>query len=120
VDSNPEREVLKHRNPTVVTPLVSCIAKTLFERTLSVAGQLERDDIEEDAAAANDVGADYTHHGDPDSIKWLEPANVDGYYQSVDMDGVVYSVSFGFFISLHGDLFFQGWRNGHGSPWPGH
>lgn len=95
MDVNPEHEVLKHRNPTVVTPLVSCIAKTLFERTLSVAGQLEKDDIENDVAS--DIGVDYMHHDDPDSIEWVEPADVDGYYLSVDMDGVVYSVSFKFY-----------------------
>lgn len=92
VSNNPEREVLKHRNPTVVTPIVSCIAKTLFERTLRVAGQLEKDDIEDDAAS--DVGADRIHHEDPHSIEWLDSTDIDGYYLSVSMDGVVYSVSF--------------------------
>jgi DNA (cytosine-5)-methyltransferase 1 len=91
--SNPEVEVLKHRNPTVVTPLVSNIAAMLFERTLRVAGQLEHDDIEDDAASDID---DFMHHDDPESIDWLEPAEAAGYYKSVDMDGVTYSVCFGF------------------------
>jgi DNA (cytosine-5)-methyltransferase 1 len=87
---NLEAEVLKHRNPTVVTPLVSSIAATLFERTLRVAGQLEHDDIQDDAS---DFDA-FMHHDDPESIEWSEPAEVEGYYESVEMDGVKYSVSF--------------------------
>jgi DNA (cytosine-5)-methyltransferase 1 len=87
--NNPEAEVLKHRNPTVVTPLVSTIAAMLFERTLRVAGQLERDDTEDDA---DDSFDDFMHHDDPESIEWLEPAGAEGYYDSVDMDGVIYSV----------------------------
>jgi DNA (cytosine-5)-methyltransferase 1 len=86
--SNPEAEVLKHRNPTVVTPLVSNIAAMLFERTLRVAGQLEHDDAETDTGDFDD----FMHHDDPESIEWLEPAEVEGYYESVNMDGVMYSV----------------------------
>jgi DNA (cytosine-5)-methyltransferase 1 len=87
--SNPEAEVLKHRNPTVVTPLVSNIAAMLFERALRVAGQLEHDDIEDDTASDID---DFMHHDNPEFIEWLEPAEAEGYYESVDMDGVTYSV----------------------------
>ena len=83
--------MLKHRNATVVTPLVSIIAAMLFERTLRVAGQLEQNSVEDDAT--DDVD-DFMHRDDPDSIEWLEPAEVEGYYQSVDMDGVTYSVSY--------------------------
>jgi DNA (cytosine-5)-methyltransferase 1 len=89
--SNPEAEVLKHRNPTVVTPLVSSIAAMLFKRTLLVAGQLEQDDAEDDAASDFDG---FMHHDDPESIEWLQPTEVEGYYESVDMDGVKYSVRF--------------------------
>jgi DNA (cytosine-5)-methyltransferase 1 len=83
--------VLKHRNPTVVTPLVSSIAAMLFKRTLLVAGQLEQDDAEDDAASDFDG---FMHHDDPESIEWLQPTEVEGYYESVDMDGVKYSVRF--------------------------
>jgi len=118
VSTNPEREVLKHRNPTVVTPLVACIAKTLFERTLSVAGQLQKDDVEDDVAS--DVGIDYMHHDDPESMVWLEPTRVEGYYQSIDMDGVIYSVSLRCFSMSTRNSFFKGWRDCHGSSWPRH
>lgn len=83
--------MLKHRNPTVVTPLVADIAKMLFERTLSVAGQLEKDD--EEVPLAKEVFIESAHHGDPDYIEWLESDEVAGYYKSVEMDGVTYSVS---------------------------
>jgi DNA (cytosine-5)-methyltransferase 1 len=107
MSSNPEAEVLKHRNPTVVTPLVSNIAGMLFERTLRVAGQLEYDSVDHDEPSDFD---DFMHHGDPESIAWLEPAEAEGYYQSVDMDGVTYSVGL---LSVHilrcKGLLFQGW-----------
>ena len=89
--SNPEREVLQHRNDTVVTPFVGRIAATVFDRVLSVAGQLEADPTIEDSAV-HFVEA-LEHHNDPESIEWLGPASVDGLYQSVEMDGVIYSVS---------------------------
>jgi len=72
-----------------VTPLVSNIAATLFKHTLRVAGQLEHDDIENDASSDLD---EIMHHDDPEVIEWLDPAEVDGYYESVDMDGMIYSV----------------------------
>ena len=89
--SNPEREVLQHRNNTVVTPLVGRIAATVFDRVLSVAGQLEADPTIEDSAVH--FVEELEHHNDPESIEWLEPTSVDGLYQSVKMDGVIYSVS---------------------------
>lgn len=87
---NPESEVLKHRNPTVVTPLVQNIAKALFDRTLSVAGQLEKD-LEEDIL--DELDDNIFHHTDPDDIEWLAPSIVEGYYDSVKLDDVIYSVS---------------------------
>jgi hypothetical protein len=86
---NPEAEVLKHRNPTVVTPLVSNIAVMFFKHTLRVAGQLDSDDADDDATGDFD---NFIHHDDPESIVWMEPAEVKGYYESVDMDGKRYSV----------------------------
>lgn len=88
--SNPEKEVLQHRNDTVVTPLVGRVAATFFDRVLSVAGQLEADPTTEDSAAH--LVEALEHHSDPESIEWLESASVDGFYQSVEMDGVTYSV----------------------------
>ena len=77
-----------------MTPLVSNIAATLFKHTLRVAGQLENDDIEDDSSSDLD---EIMHHDDPEAIEWLDPAEVDGYYESVDMDGMIYSVGhFGF------------------------
>jgi DNA (cytosine-5)-methyltransferase 1 len=80
----------------VVTPLVSNIAVTLFKHTLRVAGQLEHDDIEDDASSDLD---EIMHHDDPEVIEWLDPAEVDGYYESVDMDGMIYSVSYFVFFN---------------------
>lgn len=89
--SNPETEVLQHRNNTVVTPLVGRIAATVFDRVLSVAGQLEAGPKTEDSAVHLIEALE--HHNDPESIEWLEPTSINGSYQSVMMDGVIYSVS---------------------------
>lgn len=89
--SNPEHAVLQHRNETVVTPLVGRIAATVFDRVLSVAGQLQADPTVEDSAA-HFVEA-LEHHSDPDTVEWTEETSIDGLYQSVKLDGVKYSVN---------------------------
>ena len=89
---NKEKEVLKHRNSTVVTPVVAHIAKNLFERPLVIAGSLTFDDMDDHVAAEMDnIRA---HRSDPKSMEWgdedpMEP----GYYSCVTMDGVTYWAS---------------------------
>jgi DNA (cytosine-5)-methyltransferase 1 len=91
--ANQEKDVLQHRNLTVVTPRVGRIAQRLFEQTLKVAGNLpiEDDAVEDGLTRAIDEAR--AHHLNPLSMKWLENSNHKGYYKSVVMDGVVYTVS---------------------------
>jgi DNA (cytosine-5)-methyltransferase 1 len=83
-----EKDVLRHKNQTVVTTRVGRIAKHLFELTLRIAGQEDIDDVALTRAIRN-VKA---HHADPTSIVWLNAAATDGYFNSVLVDGVVYKV----------------------------
>ncbi|RDB21087.1 DNA (cytosine-5)-methyltransferase 1A [Hypsizygus marmoreus] len=88
---NKEKEVLKHRNVTVVTPIVSQIAKNLFKGSLEVAGVSNFEDMDENVAAQIDnVQA---HHADPKNMIWGDGEPEGGmYYASVIMDGVTYCV----------------------------
>jgi DNA (cytosine-5)-methyltransferase 1 len=86
-----EKEVLRHRNETVVTPVVARIAKSLFERALEVAGQSRFDEIDDDVAM--EIDDVQTHHSDPKNMQWGERVFEDKFYDTVIMDGVVYSVS---------------------------
>lgn len=93
--SNMEREVLKHRNETVVTPIVKRIAKHLFTRHLDVAGEKPIEEIEE--GLATEIDEIQAHHLDPKSMVWgdLVFKDEDGisYYGDITMDEVTYSVS---------------------------
>lgn len=123
---NVEREVLKHRNETVVTPIVARIAKSLFERALEVAGQSRFDEIDDDVAMEiDDVQA---HHLNPKNMQWGEREFEDKSYDTVIMDGVTYSVRILFlFINVKGLILtgvfclkccLQGWRSRYGQPGP--
>jgi len=57
------------------------------------------------------------HHDDPESIEWLEPAEVEGYYESVEMDGVKYSVSFDLLLHQSKVSTCIDWRRGNGDAW---
>ncbi|KAG2133739.1 S-adenosyl-L-methionine-dependent methyltransferase [Suillus clintonianus] len=88
--NNIEKEVLKHRNKTVTTPVVGRVAQRLFEN-IKIAGQLvdEGKDISDDTPRHPSK----IHAANPNSVEWLDA--VDGYtdfYNSVRVDGVKYSV----------------------------
>ncbi|EGO21115.1 hypothetical protein SERLADRAFT_417509 [Serpula lacrymans var. lacrymans S7.9] len=89
---NIEMDVLKHRNQTVVTPVVASISQQLFERVLKIAGKsLAEDHMEEDEPSPAHH-APFIHAANPSSIQWLEQANHPGYFTSVLIDGRQYSV----------------------------
>jgi DNA (cytosine-5)-methyltransferase 1 len=91
--SDLERDVLRHKNQTVVTPRVGRIAQGLFELTLRVAGQSSADDNDgNDDDLVQAINQAKIHHQDPVSVQWVEPADSAGHYNSVVMDEVVYSV----------------------------
>jgi len=85
-----EKEVLKHRNKTVTTPVVGRVAQRLFENIM-VSGQ----------SPDQDMGSDDTPHhlsiihaANPNSVRWLDPVHDHpGFYRSVVVDGAKYSVS---------------------------
>lgn len=87
--ANKEKEVLKHRNSTVVTPVLAHIASDLFKRPLVIAGSPAFDNVDGHVAAEiNNIRA---HHSDPKSMAWGIEDEL-GYYSSVTMDGVTYWV----------------------------
>jgi DNA (cytosine-5)-methyltransferase 1 len=87
---NIEKDVLQHRNQTVVTPRVARIAQGLFE-LLKVAGPLSTDKDEE-AELDHALEEARAHHQDPKSMVWLDPGPRDNHYKSAAIDGVLYSV----------------------------
>lgn len=89
---NREKDVLKHRNQTVVTPRVGKIAQGLFELTLRVAGQASPEPEDDENGLIRAIENTKAHHTDPSSMKWLGKTHQVGYYISVSMDGVTYSV----------------------------
>ncbi|KAF9246401.1 hypothetical protein BU15DRAFT_70495 [Melanogaster broomeanus] len=91
--TNVELQVLEHRNPTVVTTVVGRVAKLLFEQNIKVAGMPMAEDIEMDEPEpVHGNRAPIVHLANPESVKWGKSADHPGYYQSVLVDGVVYSV----------------------------
>ncbi|KAG1798810.1 hypothetical protein EV424DRAFT_1440198 [Suillus variegatus] len=87
---NIEKEVLKHRNKTVATPVVGRVAQRLFEN-IKVAGKL----MNEDMHVSDDVPRhpSIIHAANPNSVQWLDPVDDrPGFYGSVLVDEVKYSV----------------------------
>ena len=113
--SNMELQVLEHRNQTVVTTVVARVTKLLFEQNIKLANIPIQDDIDMDALQP--VHPSLVHLANPNSVKWGLPTEHPGYYQSVCVDGVVYSVRlsvlppFLLFISL------LDWRYRYGRAW---
>ncbi|KNZ78480.1 DNA (cytosine-5)-methyltransferase 1B [Termitomyces sp. J132] len=83
--SDKEMEVLKHRNTTYVTPIVSQIMKNLFSVPLHFA-EIPR--IEDDPDVITEIDNVKTHHSDPTSMKWGQAEG--NLYTSLNMDGVEY------------------------------
>jgi DNA (cytosine-5)-methyltransferase 1 len=102
--SDKEKEVLKHRNLTVVTPVVSRIAKNLFKGSLEVAGSNSFNDKDEDVAA--EIDNIQSHHSDPESMRWVRKNHN---CLHVIMDGVTYSVSILVQIMPNHLCHFSGW-----------
>lgn len=86
---DPELQVLEHRNQTVVTPVVARVTELLFEQNIKLANIPAQDDVDMDAPQP---GPSLVHLANPDSVKWGLPTEHLGYYQSVCVDGAVYSV----------------------------
>ncbi|KAG6814585.1 hypothetical protein H0H92_000114 [Tricholoma furcatifolium] len=87
--SDKEREILKHRNSTYVTPIVSQMMKNLFSVPLAYAEPPVVEDDENILAEIDDVKA---HHSNPSSMKW-GPSTSKGVFHSIIMDGVEYKAS---------------------------
>ncbi|KAG9318606.1 hypothetical protein JVU11DRAFT_699 [Chiua virens] len=91
--SNLELQVLQHRNQTVVTAVVARVAKLLFEQNIKLANASDQDDVDMDELdGPRSMHPSLVHLSNPDSVKWGVPAEHSGYYQSVCVDGVVYSI----------------------------
>lgn len=88
--SNLELQVLEHRNPTVVTTVVARVTKLLFEQNIKLANIPAQDDVDMDAPQP--AHPSLVHLANPNSVKWGLPTDHPGHYQSVCVDGVVYSV----------------------------
>lgn len=85
---NPEIEVLKHRNATVVTPIINSIAEKLFHG-LSAAGEVENSDPDDELVADKP----FMHRGNPSSMRWIGQPDEHGLYEQLKIDGVTYTVS---------------------------
>lgn len=112
---DPELRVLEHRNPTVVTTVVARVTKLLFEQNIKLANIPVQDDIDMDELQP--THASLVHITNPDSVKWGLPTHHPSYYQSVCVDGVVYSVRLSVFPL---PLFFiapSDWRYRYGCAW---
>jgi hypothetical protein len=112
--SDIEKEVLKHRNKTVTTPVVGRVAQRLFEN-IKVAGKLMDEDmhISDDAPRHPSI----IHAANPNSVQWLDPVDDHpGFYGSVLVDEVKYSVSSFLLLDKH-VLFVSGRRCCHGCTW---
>ncbi|KAG6876747.1 hypothetical protein C0993_000724 [Termitomyces sp. T159_Od127] len=85
--SDKEMEVLKHRNTTYVTPIVSQIMKNLFSVPLHFA---EIPIIEDDSEVITEIDNVKTHHMNPTSMRW---GRAEGdMFSSLTIDGVEYCV----------------------------
>ena len=97
--SNVEHEVLKHRNPTSVTPIIARVADGLFPRELTVAGSEIPDDVL--TYDTQHITADeLVHLENPTSIKWGRRSRARDHYWNVHIDGVSYNVGHRFSLSL--------------------
>ncbi|KII89181.1 hypothetical protein PLICRDRAFT_160365 [Plicaturopsis crispa FD-325 SS-3] len=91
--SNPEKTIAK--NKTVVTARVAVVAQKLFTQALRIAGQLsdDVDGLAETNQRGRALGRDVKRHlTNPHSLKWIGSAGEDGRYNSVSLDGTIYSV----------------------------
>ncbi|KAF9265676.1 S-adenosyl-L-methionine-dependent methyltransferase [Marasmius fiardii PR-910] len=101
--SNMELQVLKHNNDTVVTPIVERIVRDLYDLTLEVAGTSTMGG-EEDEALIKEIQNVIEHHEDPKCIRWGKRImSAKNYYESVSLDGVVYTIGDDVMVSIEKD-----------------
>lgn len=95
--SNKELEVLKHRNQTVVTPVVGRISGNVYNgHQLAVAGELDSNE-DDHLKNVTFVSETPTHKFDPESIEWgniVHEEDGTTYFESAILDGVEYTVRF--------------------------
>lgn len=85
-----EKEVLKHRNKTVTTPLFGRVAQRLFENIMVSRWSIDQDVESDDTPHHLSI----IHPANPNSVRWLDPVHGHpGFYESVFLDGAKYSVS---------------------------
>lgn len=86
-----EKEILYHKNDTVVTPRVGVIAEDLFQQTLHMAGSSI---VDPPGPFPQNRMITRAHHHNPESIQWvLSSETHPHFYNSVIIDGVQYNVS---------------------------
>lgn len=99
-----EKDVLLHRNPTIVTPAVARIARGLFVQTLQIAGRSLKEAGLEDEDPV-DAEPDQTHYTDPIRIEWVRDSRIaPHHYKSVIIDGAKYSVNYLWYITYYACL----------------
>ncbi|KAG2029571.1 S-adenosyl-L-methionine-dependent methyltransferase, partial [Suillus americanus] len=88
--NNIEKKVLDHRNETVTTPVVGRVAQKLFENIKVVGRPMNEDvDMSDDPLRQPSI----VHVTNPNSVQWQNAVDDHpGFYHSVLVDGVKYSV----------------------------
>jgi DNA (cytosine-5)-methyltransferase 1 len=111
---DPELQVLEHRNQTVVTTVVARVSNLLFEQNIKLANIPAQDDVDIDPPQP---GPSLVHLANPNSVKWGLPTEHLGYYQSVCVDSVVYSVRLSVPSRPLWFILLLDWRYRHGRAW---
>lgn len=85
---NQENEVLKHRETTFLTPIVSQIAQHLFDGSLVASDPIEEMEVDNQSLKVHK-----THHENPLKIVWGQALgqNVE-FFENITVDGVRYQV----------------------------
>ncbi|KAH9945791.1 S-adenosyl-L-methionine-dependent methyltransferase [Epithele typhae] len=81
-----EQFVLKRHCSTVVTPKVAAIAQSLFSQVLEVVTFASAEE-----KRTGPSGVHQEHNSNPHFIKWGQASSINHVYQSVGIDGVIYS-----------------------------
>lgn len=103
-----EKEVLSHKNETVVTPRVGEIAEDLFQQTLHMAGV----SLDSATSPLKHTATTRPHFSNPVRLQWVTSSETaPGFYDSVVIDGVQYNVSGISLIKIELELILLGWRH---------
>lgn len=90
--SAPSQSPIKSKSAapkTFLTPIVNRIAEKLFEGSLEVAETLRDESLQQKQVFAHH----HKHPFDPESVIWGQELE-EGVYRSVNIDGIIYSVSY--------------------------